>query len=924
MQNDALRAASVIGAALTIGAAPQATHAAVAPGDLPKGISFVTSVEGIDEYRLANGLEVLLFPDPSKETATVNITYFVGSRHEDYGETGMAHLLEHLLFKGSTNHRDIPQELTAHGCRPNGTTWFDRTNYFETFAASDENLDWALDLEADRMVNSFIAKKDLDSEMSVVRNEFEIGENDPQSILQERIYSTAFLWHNYGKSTIGARSDIEGVPIERLQAFYKKWYRPDNTMLVVSGRFDPVRTLRVIHEKFSPIPNPTTPIQRTYTSEPAQDGERTVTLRRVGDTQVAAAGYHIPAGTHADHPALQLLAFILGDAPSGRLHKKLVETERATRVSASADRFHDPGLFYVEVELRKDLSLDDARDELLATTEHMAETPPSADEVERAKANYLRNFEQSMRNSSRSAIGLSEWAAMGDWRLLFYYRDLIRGVTPDDIGRVAGTYLVSNNRTLGVYVPTSEPERVEIPSAAPTETLLAAYTGGTAMTQGESFDPTPENIESRVQRIKLPVGLEVVLLPKKTRGATVNLCLRLNLGNAEALQGLRPTGELTADMLRRGTHSRSRQQIKDEVERHRSTLNVFGGPTEVTGVVETTSAFLPQMIDLLADVVRNPSFPAEEFRQAQQEAIQDQEEAKTDPRSRASTTINRHLNPWPPEDVRYTPTPEEAIAGIEAVQKRDLEAFHERFYGASSAQLAVVGDFDAVEVQKLAEELFGDWPSKTPYEFAPNTYSDRPPLVSTIETPDKESASFSANFRLPMQDSDPDYPALTLGSYITGGGFLNSRLATRIRRTDGLSYGVGAAFGANERVPSAWFASWAIYAPQNDERLVNAFREEIQRVLDSGFAEKEGAEAKSGWLQSRQVSRSQDGELASRLARYAELGRTLTWDAELENKVRALTPSTMHQAFQRHIDLKRFSIVRAGDFTGSKKEVVAN
>jgi zinc protease len=162
------------------------------------------SVEGITEYTLTkNGLKVLLFPEPSKPTITVNITYLVGSRHEGYGETGMAHLLEHMVFKGTPNHPDIPAELTKHGARPNGTTWLDRTNYFETFAASDENLNWALDLEADRMVNSFIAKKDLESEMTVVRNEFEQGENDPTSILMERVVSTAFLWHNYGKSTIG-------------------------------------------------------------------------------------------------------------------------------------------------------------------------------------------------------------------------------------------------------------------------------------------------------------------------------------------------------------------------------------------------------------------------------------------------------------------------------------------------------------------------------------------------------------------------------------------------------------------------------------------------------------------------------------------------------------------------------------------------
>lgn len=280
----------------------------------------VTTVEGITEYKLDNGLRVLLFPDPSKPTITVNITYMVGSKHENYGETGMAHLLEHLVFKGTPRHPNIPQELTEHGADPNGTTWLDRTNYFETFAATEENLKWALDMEADRMVNSFIAKKDLDSEMTVVRNEFEAGENYPAGVLTERMTSTAYLWHNYGKSTIGARSDIENVPIDRLQAFYKKYYQPDNAVLTVAGKFDEAKTLAMINQYFGTVPKPTREIPTYYTKDPTQDGERNVVLKRTGDIQVAGVFYHTPPSAHADAPAVQVLGNILGGEPYGRLY----------------------------------------------------------------------------------------------------------------------------------------------------------------------------------------------------------------------------------------------------------------------------------------------------------------------------------------------------------------------------------------------------------------------------------------------------------------------------------------------------------------------------------------------------------------------------------------------------------------------------
>src|SRR5215813_3407599 len=263
----------------------------------------ITSVEGITEYRLPNGLRVLLFPDPTKQTITVNITYLVGSRHENYGETGMAHLLEHLAFKGAPRHTNIPQELTEHGSRPNGTTSFDRTNYFETFQATEENLRWSLDLEADRMVNSFIAKKDLDSEFSVVRNEYEAGENNPFGVLLKRMMEASFGGHNYGKATVGERSDIENVNIERLQAFYKRYYQPDNAVLMIAGKFDEPKTLEMVKQYFGAIPKPARELPKLYTVEPTQDGERAVTVRRVGDTQCVGLVYHVPAGSHADFAA---------------------------------------------------------------------------------------------------------------------------------------------------------------------------------------------------------------------------------------------------------------------------------------------------------------------------------------------------------------------------------------------------------------------------------------------------------------------------------------------------------------------------------------------------------------------------------------------------------------------------------------------
>ena len=327
----------------------------------------VTSVEGITEYRLANGLRVLLFPDATQPSMTVNITYLVGSRNEIYGETGMAHLLEHLMFKPSKNFsgadKDHPNPVTVLnglGARFNGSTYFDRTNYFTTFPANDANLALALKLEADRMVNADIAQKDLwnektkQGEMSVVRNEFEMGENNPIGVTMQRDQAVAYDWHNYGHSTIGARSDVEHVNIAHLQAFYHRYYQPDNAVLLVAGKLDEPKVLSQINALFGGLPKPTRVIEKQWTVEPTQDGERSVTIRRVGGVPVVVAGYHVSASSDPDASALEVMDRMLTAAPGGRLYKALVEAKLASQVGSNNASTLDPGYYQAVAILPKD------------------------------------------------------------------------------------------------------------------------------------------------------------------------------------------------------------------------------------------------------------------------------------------------------------------------------------------------------------------------------------------------------------------------------------------------------------------------------------------------------------------------------------------------------------------------------------------
>jgi zinc protease len=877
------------------------------------GQTKVASVEGITEYKLDNGLNVLLFPDNSKPTVTVNITYMVGSRHEGYGESGMAHLLEHMLFKGTEKRKEIIPELRAHGGQFNGSTSLDRTNYFETMPATEENLRYGLELEADRMIHSRVSRADLDSEMTVVRNELEIGENDPMNVLDERVQATAYLWHSYGRSTIGARSDIENVPIPRLQAFYRLYYQPDNATLVVAGKFDDAKALAWITEIFGAIPKPTRQIIPTYTEEPTQDGEREVVLRRTGDVQAVEMMYHTPAGSHSDAAPLAVLASVLGETPAGRLYKALVETKKAVATSGDNANMHDPGVIQFSARLRKEASLDDVEKTMLGVIDGVVKEPPSKDEVERAKARLLKNIELAFNNSERIAINLSEWQSMGDWRLQFLFRDGIKKVTPEDVARVAKLYLKPSNRTTGRFIPTAAPDRSEIPATPNVAAEVKDYKGNAVIEAGEAFDPSPANIDARTIRVTLPNGMKLALLPKKTRGGTVSATLVLHFGDVNSVTGKTIAAQSAGTLLMRGTAKHTRQQIQDELDKLKAQMTATGGPTRANVSINTIRASFPDTLRLAAEVLREPVFPETEFEQARQSSIANIESSRTEPQPQAINAMSRHISPYAKGDPRSVATFDEDIENYKKLTLADVKKFYADFYGASNAELAIVGDFDAAEVQKIAAELFGSWKSPAPFTRVTRDWTKLEAVNRSLETPDKANAIFLGIATLPVSDDDPDYPALLAANTMIGGGQGESRLFQRIRGKDGLSYGVGSQFSAGVAENFAQILTFAFCNPQNILKVEAAFKDEMAKALASGFTADELAAAKKTYFQDQQVARSQDRVLAGALASNAQYGRTMAREAAIDAKIAALTPADVSAALKKRLDPSAISIFKAGD-----------
>ena len=888
--------------------------AAAAP---PPGVTQGPTVEGMTEYTLANGLKVVLFPDATKPTTTVNVTYLVGSRHENYGETGMAHLLEHLLFKGTPKIPSIFQELGRRGMRFNGSTSFDRTNYFETFTASDDNLQWALEMEADRMVNAFVAKKDLDTEMTVVRNEFENRDNNPRGVLWLRMQAAAFESHNYGNPIIGARSDIENVNIERLQAFYRTYYQPDNAVLLVAGKFEPATALELIARYFGPIPKPARVLPALYTKEPVQDGERAVTVRRVGSTQLVGALYRTLPGAHPDGTALNALGEVMTVEPAGRLYQALVETRKASAVEVWTFDLHDPGLiiFWAQVPLAD--PLDAARTAMLATLEEVKSKPITQAEVDRVKAKALKDYEQMLNDPTKLGVALSESVALGDWRLFFLQRDRWRTLTAADVQRVAVEYLKPANLTLGQYLPDAKPDRA--PDAPPVDVAAALkdYKGDAQVAAGETFDPTPANLEARTQRHTLPNGMKLALLPKKTRGETVQIQLRVRYGDEKSLFGASPAGSLAAAMLDRGTTKRDRQAYEDALDKLRAKLSIGGGETGTTASAETVRAHAADVLRLAAEALREPAFPANEFDKLKRDRVTRLEQQKTDPQAIAGRALARHDNPYPKGDVRYVLTFDEELAALNAATLDDAKTFYRRFVGGAHAELAIVGDFDPDAMRALANELFGNWATPSPYARVPDPYRATTPTAIRLETPDKANATLLGQLALPMNDASADYAAMLIANQILGASS-ESRIPDRIREKEGLSYGAGVVFRPASIDEHSSLLAYAIFAPQNLERVRGGIREELVRAVRDGYTAKEVDDAKKAVMQERRIARTRDGTLAGALLSQAYLGRTWDYNAKVDAAIEGLTLDAVNAALRKYVKPEAFAYTFAGDFAKAK------
>ncbi len=556
---------------------------------------------------------------------------------------------------------------------------------------------------------------------------------------------------------------------------------------------------------------------------------------------------------------------------------------------------------------------------MLNTLENLKTSPITQEELDRAKQAARKQIQLALNDTAQLTIALTESMAAGDWRLFFIERDQIEKMTVKDVQAAAEKYLKSSNRTLGRFIPTENADRTEVPATPDVLNMVKDYKGQAVVEQGEAFDTSPDNIEKRTQRSTLANGMKLALLPKKTKGATVSISLRLRMGSEANLQGKAEIGQFVASLLNKGTERFSRQAIKDSFDKLNAQVAITGSAEGVTANITSTRDKLPAVLDLLAEVLQKPSFPSNEFEEFKLALVGRIEQSMPEPQAQASNAMGRLTDATPAGHVLHVNTLPEQIIANKAVKLDDVKAFHQNYYGAEHASFAAVGDFDTAALKTQLASLFGSWKAKQNYQRVTRSIKPVAGERVTLNTPDKASSFLLAVHPVALKDDAPIYPALLMANHMLGGGALRSRLADRIRQKEGLSYGVGSFLNVPVQDPAGFWAAYALSAPQNTAKVEAALRDEMQKALAEGFTEAELVEAKKGWKQAEEVARTQDAGLAGQLASYLAINRTMKFDQDFEAKVAALSLAQVNEALRQLIKLEKISIIDAGDQTKVSK-----
>ncbi len=886
------------------------------PGALPANVERIDSLGGITQFRLrSNGMKILLSPNHAAPVITFLVVYHVGSRNEAPGNTGSAHLLEHMLFNKSTQNfgranghktfQEVLYEAGADFSSTNMTTWNDRMTGYSTLP--EEDLDLAMRIEADRMSRALVLDEERKPEMSVVINEYEIGENNPYRALEKSVVASCIVAHPYHWATIGYRSDLEGVPTEKLREHYRNFFWPDNAEAILVGDFDPVDALRIFDREFGALAKSKTPIPTVITVEPPQEGERRVVVNRPGEVGIVELAYLRPGSLHPDFIPLDLLSAILSSGVNSRLYQALVETGLATDIRASNYALRDPYPILVTATVAPTATHEKVEAALKAVLRDVAEKGVTAEELARAKRRLEVSVIRGRDGTYELASSLGEAVASANWRWFVTYLDSMRLVTTADIERVAQKYFVPEHATVGWFIPirNNPPPTKSAPAAKKSPRTKRPGAGGAYAAESGPGATFADRTFHRI--LRNGITLNVVANAAVPTVAVHGLALA---GRQEAPVGKPAVPQLTAAMLTRGTQTRDKRAIAALLDGVGASISINADLTEAPILGAALSKDTRLLLSVLADELKNPAFAPGELAKAKSELKADLLRGYESTSLRARERLSRLA--FPKGHPYRAADREEMLASLDAATVADLRAFHHDRYVGSGIILSIVGDVDPAAVASLVDSLFSPIPAGgRPRYDIPRTEPNSPGLaVETMRG--KANMNFVFGEASGLRRMDPDWEAAIVANAALGQSSLTSRIGKRVRDQEGLSYTLNSRFLWSDYLDGVWMVDVAV-APKNLAKALRSTREEIDRYCKEGITEEEVATQRRFFAGNYRVRLSTNAGIAFALTSAEKYGYGPAYLDQFPVKVGSVTREQVNQVIQTRLRPDKLHLVVAGD-----------
>jgi zinc protease len=894
---------------------------------LPPNVEKTDSFRGIDQYRLkSNGMTILLVPDHTSPVFTFMVVYHVGSRNEAPGNTGSAHLLEHMIFNKSTEnfgrangHKTFQEVLYEAGAdfgSTNMTTWYDRMNGYSTLPS--DKLELAMKIEADRLGRGLILDSERQSEMSVVRNEYEIGENNPWQALWKATVAAAIQAHPYHWNTIGYRSDIEGVTTEKLREHYKNFFWPNNSEAILVGDFDPDKALALFDREFGAFKPSEKPIPQVITTEPVQEGERRAIVSRPGGVGMVMLGYIRPGAKDPDFMPLEVLTSILADGVNSRLYHSLVDQGLAANVQANNFTLRDPYPILVDATLAQGKSHEEVEKAMKAALAEVAEKGVTDEEVKRAQQQIEVAVIRSRDGTYNFASNLGESVASTDWKWFLTYIDNIKTVTPADVQRVAKTYLVPEHATVGWFVPSTAKPAAIASGTASSQPAIPAIKPRTASAPPQKDETaskaatTPSNVPfaKRTTRHVLKNGI-ILDVVENHAVPTVSIRGIALAGDTSAPNGKPAIPALAARMLQRGTKTRTKEEIGkllDDVGANRSWNT---GLNESTLIANGMARDLPLLLSVVADELKNPAFADDELAKAKKELETDYLRNDDNTQSRAIERLAQVV--FASNHPYYAAGRATLVSSVRAATAEELRAFAKARYSGSNLIIAIVGDVDAAKTIELVQRQFGDLMSGEKLSL-PSVVArpDVTPVREAVTMRGKANMNFIMGGPSGLRRTDADYDAALIANAALGQNSLSSRIGKRVRDTEGLSYNLSSRYAWSDALEGVWIVNVNV-APQNLSKAMTSTVDEMQKFAREGVTEAEVESQKSFFAGNYQVGLGSNAGIAAALVNAEKFGFGPKYLDEFPLRIKAVTRDQVNAAMRKHFAVDKLHTIVAGD-----------